>query len=130
MQVLTTSQFKSRIREIYVSAKVGCYHQDVIQEQLTKYIRAEVNRTTGKDKRNVYSMYERGAVQMALTIYDTLHDDNLEFCYLFEGQFYSTYKVTTKLSVEELYTIKAQMDTLQRGFVYKCSDKVFYGFNK
>lgn len=130
MQVLTTSQFKSRIHEIYLSAKVGCYHQDVIQEQLTKYVRAEVNRTTGKAKRNVYSMYERGAVQMAMTIYDTQHDDNLEFCYLFEGQFYSTYKVTTKLSAEELYTIKAQMDTLQRGLVYKGTDKVFYGFDK
>lgn len=130
MQVLTTSQFKSRIHEIYVSAKVGCCHQDVIQEQLTKYIRAEVNRTTGKDKRTVYSMYERGAVQMAVQIYDELHNDCVEFCYLFEGQFYSTHKDTTKLSIEELYLNKVQMDTLQSGFVYKGADKVFYGFNK
>lgn len=130
MQVLTASQFKSRIHEIYVSAKVGCYHQDVIQEQLTKYIRAEVNRTTGKDKRNVYSMYERGAVQMAMTIYDELHNDCVEFCYKYEGNIYSTHKTTDKMSVEFLYAIGCNMDTLQSGFVYKCSDKVFYGFNK
>ena len=75
-------------------------------------------------------MYERGAVQMAVQIYNELHDDNLEFCYLFEGQLYSTHKDTTKLSVDELYASKEQMDTLQSGFVYKDSDKVFYGFNK
>jgi len=130
MQVLTMSQFKSRIHEIYVSAKVGCYHQDVIQEQLTKYIRAEVNRTTGKAKRAVYSMYERGAVQMAMQIYDDLHNDCMEFCFLSEGQFYSTHKDTTKVSIEELYASGAQIDTLQSGFVYKGTDKVFYGFNK
>ena len=130
MQILTTSQFKQRIHEIYVSAKVGCYHQDVIQEQLTKYIRTEVNRTTGKDKRNVYSMYERGAVQMAMQIYDELHNDNVEFCYLFDGEYYSAHSLTNKQPMDTLYHSGIGMDTLQSGFVYKGSNKVFYGFNK
>jgi len=130
MKIHTINELSSRIRELYHLALTCQQHSSELQESLTKYIRKEINRTTGKVKpKAVYSTYEKGAVNMALNIYDSLFSANLEFCYKYNGEFYSVYKYTTKKSVEALYAMNVDIDSLERGQVYIGSDKVFYGMD-
>jgi hypothetical protein len=131
MQVLTNSQFIARISEIYSNAKLQGLHNTDLQANIDKHIRSEINRQTGTlKKKNVYSVFTQGEVHGMLIGFDKLFYDNLEFCYQFEGNLYSTHQITDKMNVSFLYASGCCMNDLQSGFVYKhCSNK-FYGFNK
>lgn len=59
---------------------------------------------------------------------DTLaiaHEQNTEFCYVYNGMLYSTHKDTSKLSTEYFYEhdIASVLSKCECGFYYKTSDK-------
>jgi hypothetical protein len=128
MKILTQSEFKTRIQEVYSMARLCKLHHSEINERLTRFIRSEIHRTTGKDKRAVYPVLMQGAVMMAMEIYDDLHSQNVEYCYEYNGLMYSTHTESTKFSIDEMYNAGIDLSKCRSGFVYKNSDKVYYGF--
>lgn len=130
MEILTLTQFKTRIADCFSSAKSYKSTSTELQARLHKHVYDEVNRTTGKDKRTVYSSFVRGYVAGCIeTQRDLLYRNEFDFLYMLDGVLYCTgsgpsiHKLT-----EEIYKANRgrELNTAVNGHYWKNSTKPFF----
>lgn len=98
--LMTTLQ--EEVRRVHKHAQVFHLTDYELMKLLQVEVRDPLNRLWGNGK-PVHSMYLKGYVQGAIDAYREQMWQELEFCYRVDGVLYSTYKQTTKRSIDELY---------------------------
>ena len=127
--ILSMGQFETRVNDVFSMAIICGQSSEELQNRLNRHVYDEVNRTTGKSKRRVYSGYMSGFVQGLITsARDDLYKNHLEFCYLVDGVLYSTHKTSEKKTTEQFYkndTYKV-LNSAPNGHYWRKSNKPFY----
>lgn len=121
--LLSLSQWDTRVSETYSIIIISkCTHQKSL-ELVDKYIHAELNSKTPKG-RHRYTNYVRGYVQGLISAHrHMIWKDRVEFCFLVDGELYSTHKDSCHKLTSE---IDAQILLSAKGNHYwKNSSKVY-----
>ena len=95
-------ELQQEVRRVFTHATTFHLTDNELQELLTKEVREPLNRTWTNGK-PVHSTYLKGYIQGAVDACREQMWQQLEFCYRIDGVLYSTYKKTTKRSIDELY---------------------------
>ena len=114
-----------RIRDIFNMAGVcGWSHMELHNAAIKQVFEPLQERTKGGKRRYTLEQYgnARGYYQ---ALYDQLERHDVEFCYTYKGELYSTHRQTNKKSVEHLYTIGADFNSLHNAHYWKNSNKQF-----
>lgn len=98
--LMTTLQ--QEVRRVFTHAQVFHLNDVELIELLRVEVREPLNRTWSNGK-PVHNLYLKGYVQGAIDACREQMWQQLEFCYRVDGVLYSTYKKTTKRSIDELY---------------------------
>lgn len=125
---ITQSQIETRIASIYSTAKHCKYDANYIHnafKELTTELRSVT--ASGKPRYPYYMVKFAQGYNNAL--HDNLWQNELEFCYVYNDELYSTHKVSTHKNAELLYLNRENssdfMDSLERGHYWKGTSKKF-----
>lgn len=122
---LSTSQVCSKIDYIYSSAKLCKHNANWVISEFKKLLEELSSRSNSGARRYPVFMaqYAKG-YDMAL--HNQLWRNELEFCYEYQGELYSTHKITTQKDCELIIHKGSDfMDSLERGHYWKNSSVKF-----
>ena len=122
---LSFTQIQTRIFGIFDTAKIS--HQDIysINKKFDELLAELKSRTASNKPRYPYYV-----LKYAQGYFHALHDEvwknHLEFCYVFDGEIYSTHEKTINKNADVLYSRGSSfMDSLDRGHYWKNTNKKF-----
>lgn len=125
---LSGREFCSQLDSLFGVAKSCKYDAQVVHERFASLLQELKTRTpSGKNR---YPYYLR---QYVIGYHDALHQhtwtNELEFCYVYQGELYSTHKTSIHKNAKLLYLNRENssvfMDSLERGHYWKGTNKKF-----
>lgn len=124
---ITLSELETRISELFTMAIICKYPSDELNAYLKTYIFDPLNAKypSGKPK---FSNYLKGYAQGCISVHRArIINELTEFCYLVDGELYSTHKQTDKRKTEEFYQAGrgAELGNYPSGFYWKGSTKPY-----
>ena len=127
---VTMTQLANRIREIFSAARSFKSTSDEINAQLIEKVTGPLNYRTpgGRRKHSNYLLgYAQGVIDSER---ENLFRNYLEFCYLVDGEIFSTHrqKDTTRRTTEVFYSANHGhiLNDAPHGFYWKDSDKRYF----
>ena len=121
-------QVESRINSMFNSAKLFKADADFLRAEYTK-LSSELNSRTQSGKLRYSKFLSAYAFGYRMALNNQLWQNELEFCYVYQGELYSTHKTSTHKNAELLYLNRenssAFMDSLERGHYWKGTNKKF-----
>lgn len=127
-QKITMQQVESRINSMFNSAKLFKSDADFLRAEYTK-LSSELNSRTQSGKLRYSKFLSAYAFGYRMALNNQLWQNELEFCYVYQDELYSTHKNSTHKNAELLYLNRenssAFMDSLERGHYWKGTGKKF-----
>lgn len=127
-QKITMQQVESRINSMFNSAKLFKSDAEYIRAEYTK-LSSELNSRTPSGKLRYSKFLSAYAFGYRMALNNQLWQNDLEFCYVYNDELYSTHKVSTHKNAELLYLNRENssefMDSLDRGHYWKGTSKKF-----
>lgn len=121
-------QVESRINSMFNSAKLFKADAEYIRAEYTK-LSTELNSRTRSGKLRYSKFLSAYAFGYRMALNNQLWQNELEFCYVYQGELYSTHKTSTHKNAELLYLNRENsssfMDSLERGHYWKGTNKKF-----
>lgn len=122
---ISQSQIETRIASMYSTAKLCKYDANHIYNAF-KELTAELRSVTASGKPRYPYYMVKFAQGYNNALHDNLWQNELEFCYFYQGELYSTHKNSTHKNAELLYGNSSDfMDSLDRGHYWKGTSKKF-----
>lgn len=127
-QKITMQCVESRINSMFHSVKLFKADAEYIRDEYTK-LSTELNSRTPSGKLRYSKFLSAYAFGYRMALNSQLWQNELEFCYVYNDELYSTHKTSTHKNAELLYLNRenssAFMDGLDRGHYWKGTSKKF-----
>jgi len=122
---ISQSQIETRIASIYNNAKLCFYSASYINNTFNDLVNELKSKTASNKPRYPYYMV-KFAQGYNNALFDALWQNELEFCYVFQDEIYSTHKNSVHKNAESLYSRSSDfMESLERGHYWKNTNKKF-----
>ena len=129
---MTTLEIHNAIKQVFQSAYITKpNHNDLLTIMMNLQCEVNARQANGKRRYPVkLSGYVSGVID---TLYNEVQQTGVEFCYLYQGDLYSTHKESIHARTSVLHDKALPQivwNTLPNGHIWKGSDKVFFGFGE
>ncbi len=124
-QKITMQQVESKINSMFNSAKLSKLDAEYIRSEYNK-LSVELNSRTPSGKLRYSKFLSAYAFGYRMALNNQLWQNELEFCYVYNDELYSTHRTSTHKNAELLYSRSSDfMDSLERGHYWKNTNKKF-----
>lgn len=128
---ISISQVVTKVNGLFASVRLTKITEDELNLRILREIMKPLNHQSPSG-RHKFTKFMQGYVYGCVQTNRELLWKDLEFCYLVDGELYSTWKQTCKRSTEELYKagLGWKLQPLNGEFYWKNSTKPFTNINK
>ena len=122
---ITLSELKNQIVSIYNSARLFKQSQTELQTKLQTTIYHPLNELYSNGRRKFPNSMYYFALGVSYTMADRILNEYTEFCYIYNGELYSTHRESTHNTTKMLDNLSVLNDCASH-FYWKNSDKIYF----